>query len=381
MKKIFIFIMIFILTVGCMAGCKSAPAEEESAAAGEYVESTIENDSDKDAPVKVDPNQEPEKMEDPGNGNSSSGGNSGTTNTPSGGNSGSENNGTDNGGSGDDPVDTPDDNGGEDGEEEPEVTYKTENKLKILDYNVRYTDDGPGKLISERAPRLKKLAEQLDPDLMGFQEATPTWMGLLKDYFGSEYGCSYKERSPGDESSPVFWKKSKFEKLDEGYFWLSETPDVQSKGWTAGHYRICSWVKLKIKATGKEFLYFNAHWDGGDEVHVGSSQLTLARARKLGAFSKYAMFLTADFNMVPWSKGYNVLVESGELGDVNADLDNLQDGTIDGYNEGKEEQRIIDMCFYSINKAVPVSYRILNEMIDGGYISDHRGWLIEVAVL
>ena len=373
MRRILIFIMIFVLTLGCMAGCKPA-IEEESAAAGEYVESTPEEEEgQKDAPVKVDPNKEPEKIQDDYDGPTDLPANNDKNNTPSNGNEGENN-------EGDDPANTPDE-GGEGDEEEPEITYKTENKLKILDYNVRYTDDGPGKMISERAPRLKKLAEQLDPDLMGFQEATPTWMGLLKDFFGAEYGYSYKERSPGDESSPVFWKKDKFEKVDEGYFWLSETPDIQSKGWTAGHFRICSWVKLKIKATGKEFLYFNAHWDGGEDVHIGSAALTLSRARKLGAFSKCAMFLTADFNMVPWSKGYNLLVESGELGDVNADLDNLQDGTIDGYNEGKEEQRIIDMCFYSLNKAVPVSYRILNEKIDGGYISDHRGLLIEVAVL
>lgn len=364
LKKWMMLLMVIVLGLSCLAGCKSSVPQEESAVTDTVVENdTPSSEGEQDAPEKVEPNETPSGTETPDEPQENQGEEekpSETPNTPS-----------------DTPVEQEPDLEGDSGN----GNYKQENKLSILDYNVRYTDDGDNKMIADRAPRLKKLADQLDPDLMGFQEATPTWMGLLKGYFGEEYGCSYKERAPGDESSPIFWKKDKFEKLDEGYFWLSETPDTQSKGWTASHYRICSWVKLKIKATGAEFLYFNAHWDGGDEVHVGSAQVTLTRARKLGAFKKCAMFLTADFNMVPWGKGYQTLVESGELSDVNADLENLSDGTIDGYNEGKEEQRIIDMCFYSTAKAEPVSYRILNEKIDGGYISDHRGLFIEVAVL
>jgi endonuclease/exonuclease/phosphatase family metal-dependent hydrolase len=371
-KKWLAIMMIFALLLTALVGCK-APAEEESAAAGEYVESTPEEEEgQKDAPVKVDPNKEPEKIQDDYDGPTDLPTNNDKNNTPSNGNEGENN-------EGDEPANTPNE-GGEKGEEESEVSYKAENKLSIMDYNVRCADDGPGKLVSERAPRLQKLAEQLDPDLMGFQEVTPKWRGLLVDFFSSEYDYVYKERQANGECTPIFWKKSKFEKMDEGYFWLSETPDQESKGWDAGYYRICSWVRLKIKATGAEFLYFNSHWDGSDVCHLGSAALTFARARKAGAFSKYAMFLTADFNMIPWSKGYSALVQDGDLADVNADLENDTTATTNGYNEGGNE-RIIDMCFYSPKKAVPVSYRVLNEKIDGGYISDHRGLLVEVAVL
>ena len=370
-KKWLAILMIMALLLTGLVGCK-APAEEESAAAGEYVESGVEEETEKDAPVKVDPNEEPEKLEDPGNGNTSTE-KEPENQAPSNGNE--EEKSPSNGNEEEQPS-VPD----EEEETAPEVTYIEGNKLSIMDYNVRCADDGPGKMVDERASRLKKLADRLSPDLMGFQEVTPKWRGLLVGYFSDNYDYVYKERQANGECTPIFWKKDKFEKMEEGYFWLSETPDAESKGWDADYYRICSWVRLKVKATGTEFLYYNTHWDGSDEVHVGSANLTLARARKEGAFTKYAMFLTADFNMKPWQKGYQVLVEKAELSDVNYDLDNDETATTNGYNEGGNE-RIIDMCFYSPAKAAPLSYRVLNEKIDGGYISDHRGLLVEVALL
>ncbi|MBQ6823646.1 MAG: endonuclease/exonuclease/phosphatase family protein [Clostridia bacterium] len=369
MKRLLVFMMIAALALTALAGCKSTVPEEEGAAADTVVENdTPTPEVEQDAPEKVDPGAEPEVKDEelsekePADGEDQTP--EATPDTP--------------------PEETPaPDNGEEEKEDdEPSANYDEKNKLSLLDYNVRCADDGVGKMVNERAPRLQKLANQLNPDLMGFQEVTPKWRGLLEGYFSKDYDYVYKERNPGGECTPIFWKKDKFQKMDEGYFWLSETPDQESKGWNASYYRICSWVRLKIKSTGKEFLYFNSHWDGGDVVHIGSAQLTLSRARKEGAFSKYAMFLTADFNMLPWGKGYQVLVENGELSDVNYDLENIQDGTVNGYNEdGTSGGRIIDMCFYSPGKAVPVSYRILNEKIDGGYISDHRGLFIEVAVL
>lgn len=215
---------------------------------------------------------------------------------------------------------------------------------------------------------------------MGFQEVTPTWRLMLEGYFSDEYEYAYQERSPGGECTPIFWKKDKFELMESDHFWLSETPEVSSKGWGAEHYRVVTWVRLKLKSTGKEFLYFNTHYDFKNEIHINSSKLILSRAKAAGAFSKYAMILTGDFNMNAWKGGYNALVESGDLSDTNYDLDNISTPTTNGYNESTGGS-IIDFCFYSPAKAVPVKYQVLNEEIDGGYVSDHRGLYTEIALL
>ena len=51
----------------------------------------------------------------------------------------------------------------------------------------------------------------------------------------------------------------------QGDFWLSEQPDVPgSKSWDAALTRICSWVRLRETATGRELVFANTHFD-----HVG----------------------------------------------------------------------------------------------------------------
>lgn len=143
------------------------------------------------------------------------------------------------------------------------------------------------------------MVDKYDPDLFGLQEVTPTWRGILEDYFLDEYDWIFKERKSGDECTPIFWKKDKFEKAKEGHFWLSGTPDVQSNTWGGVCYRIVSWVRLRSKTTGNEFLYYNTHYDFGRPIQQKSSELILQKAASEGAFTEYAMILTGDLICVP----------------------------------------------------------------------------------
>lgn len=362
MKKLIVFLMIAMLV---LSGC-AAPQQEESAAAGEYIEGEQKEDVEIDLPEKVEnstvgntaPKDEPADNDEPKD-----------DKTPT-----------------EEPKDEPTDDPGEEepteepGEEDPTVEYDEANRLKIVSYNIRYTDDPDGNSIDERAPRLKAVLDQYDPDLVGMQEATPRWIDHIYEDYGDEYEIRYKYRAKNSqESTPLMFKKDKFELLDEGYFWLSETPDSESIAWGADHYRICNWVKLKLKSTGKELLFFNTHFDGTEEFHVNAGNLVIQKAKTLGGFNKCAVFLTGDFNMLPWKAGYSNLVVGGEFSDVNEDLGRDDSITTDGYNTAGSG-RIIDFVFYSPNKAVPLKYQVLNEKVNGGYVSDHRGLYTEVAV-
>ncbi|MBQ8894488.1 MAG: endonuclease/exonuclease/phosphatase family protein [Clostridia bacterium] len=369
MKKLIALLLVLMLL---LTGCGGAP-EEESAAVGEYVEGESQTQVEGDLPEKVE------------------GFGTGTTQTPD---TPTEETPSDDTPSKETP-DTPteetpseqetpkEEKPTEEPVEDPEVKYDAANKLKIISYNIRYTDDPGGNSIDERAPRLKAVIDKYDPDLVGFQEATPRWITHIYNDYGDEYEIRYKYRSTSNsESTPLMWRKDKFELEDEGYFWLSETPEEESKGWGASLWRICYWVKLKIKATGKTVLFFNTHFDGPKEHHIGASELIIQRAKKLGGFTKYAVFLTGDFNMTPWSPGYGAMVSGGEFSDVNEDLNQDKSTTTDGYNETDGTSgHIIDFTFYSPAQATPLVYKVLNEQVNGGYVSDHRGLYTEVAVL
>ncbi len=269
-------------------------------------------------------------------------------------------------------------------EESGDGNYDSANLLKLISYNIRFGNDGGGNNIADRAPRLKQAIANFNPDIMGFQEVVPEWLdGYLIPYYGEEYDHVNKYRAESNkESTPIFWKKDKFELMDSGYFWLSETPDQQSLGWGASHYRIACWVKLKIKTTGKEFLYINTHYDFRDECHVGSAKLVISRMTALGGFTKYPVFFTADCNMGRYEAGYNAMIDGGYFGDINWDLENLDIQTGGGYVMGLKQGGPIDYCFYSPALIVPLKYKVIDEeeFNYGGFISDHNGLYIEMAL-
>jgi len=252
--------------------------------------------------------------------------------------------------------------------------------LKVVSYNVRGVDDGENRMISDRAPRLKEVVTKRDPDLIGFQEVKPAWEEHIIEDYGEVYDhlLIYRdERGSLKESSPVLWKKDKFEKIDGGIFWLSETPDEMSMGWDAKYYRICTWVKLKVKETDQKLMFCSVHLDTASEANTKGAEVLVDRLKEMGGFTEYPVVMVGDFNTQPWKGGYISLMESGLLGDVNADLDNDQTSTNDGYNRGVSG-RIIEYCFYTLKRMRPLKYEVINEEVYGGYVSDHCGLYSEI---
>jgi len=395
-------IVVIVMTVMTLAGCQSGRTYEDvpGDASGIYVP---EKEQRPEVPYTGESTVIWHKVDDPSAADISLP----YGETPDGSSSGSDDsNDTDN--SGNDVTDTPNDDNtnetpddsqkepaddnanegteGTEGDEESETPaeYDPANLLKIISYNVRCADDGNGNDIKERAPRLEKVINDRDPDIIGFQEVTPKWWdNYLIPFFGDKYDYVHKYRSESSkEGTPLMWRKDKFELLDSGHFWLSETPDTESKGWNASHWRICMWVKLKVKATGKTFLYYNTHYDFSKECHVGSANLIIKRAQALGGFSTLPVFFTADCNMSRFQDGYNAMLAA--FADVNMDLEDLNYKTGGGYHldghEGLVTGSPIDYCFYSPKLLIPLKYQIIDEKVDGGYVSDHKGLYIELAI-
>ncbi len=96
--------------------------------------------------------------------------------------------------------------------------------LKIISFNIKCGGSGEH-AIPVRAPLLKTILDQYDADLIGLQEATPDWIECIERDYGDEYVIFNQYRAKDSlESTPLLFKKSRFECLDHGHFWLSETP-------------------------------------------------------------------------------------------------------------------------------------------------------------
>lgn len=86
---------------------------------------------------------------------------------------------------------------------------------------------------------------------MGLQEAqpikSPIWPKTARDYawygLGRDTGAIPPETESyaAEECMAVFYLTTEVELLDKGTFWLSQTPDIPSKGWDAAYNRTCTW--------------------------------------------------------------------------------------------------------------------------------------------
>ena len=247
--------------------------------------------------------------------------------------------------------------------------------LKVISFNIRSCDDKDGHSIPERAPRLHAAIAPRNPDLIGLQEYRPAWEAHIEKYFGEEYEIFNKYRSTeSPESAPILWKRGQFACLDKGYFWLSDTPEIESRGWDERYncHRICEWVILEHKETGKRFTFMNTHYGFGDNGQIKSSELIAARCKQISALPT---FLTGDFNMRPNAPGYAAICKY--FTDVNAATRNDLSSTFHAYHPETRPDSHIDFCFVN-DLVTPVDQKIIKDTFDGKYPSDHYGLEIDL---
>lgn len=152
------------------------------------------------------------------------------------------------------------------------------------------------------------------------------------------------------EFSAIFYNKNKYQLHVQNTFWLSETPEVPSKGWDAAYPRICTYLQLSDKKSNKKFWVFNTHFDHvGVKAREEAALLILQKIRKLNT-EKLPVILMGDFNLTEDSEVINYInsfLKDSKILFKNKVKDTL--GTFNGFNIVKESVDRIDFIFYSEN--------------------------------
>lgn len=251
-------------------------------------------------------------------------------------------------------------------------------KISIISFNIRYCDDQNGNSISERAPRLSAITSLYDADIIGFQEYRPAWEYFIAKYYFDKYDMflKYRNETVDIEGCPILWRKDKFDCIKTGYFWLSDTPGIESRGWDELYncYRICVYVILKDKLSGKTLTAVNTHFGFGDKGQIDSTKLIYDYSKKI---SDHPTFVVGDFNMTPDSVGYAAMVE--HFKDVNACTANDLSTTFHNYQPEVINDQHIDYCFIDHN-ITPLKQKLIADTVDGKYPSDHFGLYIELDI-
>ena len=163
-----------------------------------------------------------------------------------------------------------------------------------------------------RKERVAQYIQDMKLDVVGTQEVLQNQFNdlssLLPDFKG--VGVARDDGKETGEYSAVFYRKSVFDALDSGTFWLAENPDsVGMMGWDAACVRVATWAKLQHKATGKIVMAVNTHFDHVGKVARRESALLIIRKIKEIVGDRPAV-LTGDFNVTDQSEAYNTIVSN-----------------------------------------------------------------------
>lgn len=256
--------------------------------------------------------------------------------------------------------------------------------FRVMTFNIRL--DTPGDSLNNwqyRKDRAAKAVLFYDADLLGTQEVLHNQLVDLAERL-PQYQWVGVGRTDGKEQgeySALFYKKDRFEALDSGTFWLSETPEVAgSKGWDAAYERVATWARLKDRHTGRQYLAVNTHLD-----HIGvvarreGINLILKRMEQLG--KDLPVILTGDFNSNPQSEVVKLVTDPARprhLVDSRSASPLIYGPAWSWHGFGQvpmAERELLDYVFVSPDIRV-LKYGVLAETENNEYLSDHAPVLV-----
>ena len=181
----------------------------------------------------------------------------------------------------------------------PVADATPEGEAKIISYNIRLgvADDGANSWEHRREATLRML-EREAPTVFGIQEGYLFQVKYIEENLPQygRVGVGRDDGKEGGEIMAVFYLRDRYDLLDHGDLWLSETPDRVSRGWDGACNRTMTWVHLREKATGKEFYYFNTHLDHKGVVARREGVKLVVREVQQIAGRKAAVVVGGDLN-------------------------------------------------------------------------------------
>jgi endonuclease/exonuclease/phosphatase family metal-dependent hydrolase len=155
-----------------------------------------------------------------------------------------------------------------------------------MSFNVRYGTATDGlDAWPLRSSALVARIREAAPDVLGVQEALDFQVEFLERALPTHVRLGQgREGGARGEHSALFVARARFDVLERGDFWLSETPElVASVGWDAALTRMCTWARLRERVSGREFSVWNTHFDHrGPLARERSAQLIAARLAQRG---------------------------------------------------------------------------------------------------
>jgi endonuclease/exonuclease/phosphatase family metal-dependent hydrolase len=190
--------------------------------------------------------------------------------------------------------------------------------FRAMTFNIRFDNPADGEdAWPHRRAKVASMVRFHRADVVGVQEALLRQVEDLQSAL-PDFAWLGVSRSPGreDERCAIFFRRERFDLLEQGTFWLSETPaEPGSRSWDAALPRIVTWAKLGDRQAGATFHLFNTHFDHlGETARRESARLVLRKVVEIaGRDSPFVV--TGDLNATPESEPYRVLTSPAGPGE------------------------------------------------------------------
>ena len=253
--------------------------------------------------------------------------------------------------------------------------------FNVMTYNILMDMNKSGRPSDARIRMVKTILNN-DVDVLGTQED------------GSEHSKYFVEnlkkydiyRGYSDSGDYIYWRKDKFDSLAEGYYFLSDTPEERSKYSDSNQYRTMTYVILKEKQTGKQFLFVNTHLDyrSSEETRVKQIDVLAALIKKVNK-DNLPFVVLGDFNTTMDTSGsavVNFLWKNPNI-DLTSKVAESKGDKGPTLIEGKFTLRhpyVFDYIFVTPDLVYTKYYTVVNNIFNGKYPSDHLPVLAQIEI-
>ena len=261
--------------------------------------------------------------------------------------------------------------------------------IRVMSFNIRFGTAKDGENAwPHRREMVFDVIRDHQPDVIGMQEVLKGQLDqllrALPEY--KSLGVGRRDGIAIGEFAPILYRVERFEVLEHGGFWLSDTPTVPSStSWGNTIPRICTWAHLRDRRTDRSFYFYDTHLDHRSPPSQQRSAEMIAQRIDQHPNPTDPIILVGDFNAaedtstIRYLKGevdraYETTKDpppSPQLRDtfrvLHPDATNV--GTFNGFR-GESSRGKIDYVFVTVNVKV-LSAEIVHDNSNGRYPSDH----------
>jgi endonuclease/exonuclease/phosphatase family metal-dependent hydrolase len=186
--------------------------------------------------------------------------------------------------------------------------------IRVVTWNIHCgQDEGPPWKQFDwpvRKHALRTALDEIQPDILCVQEATPEQVAFLEEALAGHHRVGVgRDGEAGGEHCAIYFNRQRFEELGGDTFWLEEPIDQPRAGSALDVKRICTWVRLRDRVSGRTLRVYNTHLYLTESPRLTAARIILSHVA--AGDPADAVLLTADFNAAPSVPSRRLFLKDG----------------------------------------------------------------------